>query len=81
MRRIPKNRVEQIFESLEELTVLDDPTSHHNVKSMRGNWAGHYRMRIAAYRAIFVLNADSENRSNQLLLISVVAVGSRGDAY
>tara|TARA_B110000879_G_scaffold67735_1_gene94816 strand:+ start:788 stop:937 length:150 start_codon:yes stop_codon:yes gene_type:complete len=49
---------------------------------MKAEWAGHYRLRIGSYRAIFSLNEDSEAPlEEQLLLISIEAVGSRGGIY
>ena len=82
MRRIPKDRTRKILAALEELRALEDPGSHHNVKAMKGDWVGFSRMRIGSYRAIFEVNPDLEaKQEDRLLLISVVAVGPRGDVY
>jgi len=82
MRRIPQDRVRQIFGALEELAVLPDPTTHQNVKAMKGDWQGSWRMRIGSYRAIFAVVPDPERETGEgLLLILVQAVGSRGDIY
>ena len=82
MRRIPKDRCVKILTALEELRALEDPSAHHNVKAMKGNWEGFSRIRIGSYRAIFEVNLDPEAEvKDMLLLISVVAVGSRGDVY
>lgn len=82
MRRIPKDRAGKIIASLEELRALQVPMTHHNVKAMKGDWVGYSRLRIGSYRAIFKLNPDPEAESeSELLLISVMAVGPRGDVY
>jgi hypothetical protein len=38
LRRIPKARVEQIFEVFEELAEMKNPAEHHNTKEMKGSW-------------------------------------------
>jgi mRNA interferase RelE/StbE len=82
MRRIPQDRVRQIFGALEELAALPDPTTHQNVKPMKGNWEGSWRMRIGSYRAIFAILSDPERESDEgLLLILVEAFGPRGGIY
>jgi len=82
LRRIPKDRAAKILAALEELKALEDPGTHHSVKAMKGDWEGSSRMRIGSYRAIFQLNPDPEGAEEDgLLLISVVAVGPRGDVY
>jgi mRNA-degrading endonuclease RelE of RelBE toxin-antitoxin system len=82
MRKIAKSRTSQIMDALEALAEMENPTSHHNVKAMKGDWAGSWRMRIGSYRAIFKVNPDPEAVSSEkLLLINVAEVGSRGDIY
>ena len=82
MRRIPKDRVKQIFKSLDDLAATKKPTEHRNVTAMKGEWNGMYRLRIGAYRAIFECISDPEiEHSSDILLISVEAVGGRGDIY
>ena len=82
MRRIPKNRLKQIFHSLDDLAATEKPTEHHNVTVMKGEWLGMYRMRIGSYRAIFEVIPDPEiEDETQMLLISVESVGSRGSIY
>jgi mRNA interferase RelE/StbE len=82
MRRIPQDRVRQIVGALEALAALPDPTTHQNVKAMKGDWEGSWRMRIGSYRAIFAIVPDPERGPDGgLLLILVEAVGPRGDIY
>lgn len=82
MRRIPKDRIRQIFAALEELTVISDPTTHRNIKVMKGEWEGSLRMRIGSYRAILSIQPDPKSGSGAaVLLILIEAVGPRGDIY
>lgn len=82
LRRIPQDRTRQIFAALEELVGTPDPTAHRNLKAMKGEWKGSWRLRIGAYRAILAILPDPETGDgNRLLLILVQAVGSRGDIY
>lgn len=82
MRRIPKDRCAKIIIALEDLMTSEDPAAHQNVKAMKGDWTGFSRIRIGSYRAIFEVNPDPEaQEDDKLLLISVVAVGPRGDIY
>ena len=82
MRRIPQNRVKQIFESLDDLASTEKPTEHHNVTAMKGEWHGMYRLRIGSYRAIFEISPDPDvEGETQMLLISIESVGGRGGIY
>ena len=82
LRRIPKDRVEQIFVALDELAATEHPAEHHNVKAMKGSWHGMHRLRIGSYRAVFASNPDPASPLDEkLLLISVEAIGKRGGIY
>jgi mRNA-degrading endonuclease RelE of RelBE toxin-antitoxin system len=82
LRRIAKNRVAQIISSIDEMAGLENPVGHQNVKAMKAEWAGCYRLRIGDYRAIFEINPDPEVKpAEQLFLISVEVIGSRGSIY
>ncbi|MCF6313122.1 MAG: hypothetical protein L3J39_11780 [Verrucomicrobiales bacterium] len=82
MRRIPKPRVEQIMAAFDELVTAENPAEHRNVKAMKGDWQGMYRIRIGEYRAIFEMNPDPMAKDeDKLLLLSVEAVGIRGGIY
>jgi len=82
MRRMPQNRVKQIFESLDGLAATKKPMEHRNVTAMKGEWNGMYRLRIGSYRAIFEIMPDpTAEATSQILLISVEAVGGRGSVY
>jgi len=86
LRRIPQDRTRGIFAAFEELAALSDPTTHVNVKAMKGDWKGCLRIRIGSYRAIFQLADDPLSGSeadsvDKLLLITVLVVGPRGNIY
>ena len=82
LRRIPKDRARSILEALDELAALPEPATQPNVKAMKGDWKGCLRIRIGSYRAIFELHADPlTDPADNLLLISVVALGPRSDIY
>ncbi len=82
MRRIPQDRTRQIFDTLEELLVMPDPSTHQNLKAMKGDWRGCWRMCIGSYRAILTINPDSEAKLGEQVLLNLVeAVGPRGDIY
>jgi mRNA-degrading endonuclease RelE of RelBE toxin-antitoxin system len=86
LRRIPQDRARSIFAALDELAALPDPSTHPNVKAMKGDWKGCLRIRIGSYRAVFQLSddplAESEVEANDKpRLISVLVVGPRGDIY
>lgn len=82
MRRMPKDRVNQIFQSLDGLAATKKPTEHRNVTAMKGEWHGMYRLRIGSYRAIFEISPDpGVEGETEMLLISVESVGRRGSIY
>jgi hypothetical protein len=86
LRRIPQDRARRIFAALDELTTLPDPSTHPNVKAMKGDWRGCLRIRIGSYRAIFQLTTAPPSESEaplaaNPLLITVLLVGLRGDIY
>ncbi len=86
LRRMPQDRARRILADLDELTSLPEPSTHPNVKAMKGDWRGCLRIRIGSYRAIFQLAHDPLAGSeadpvDKLLLITVLVVGPRGDIY
>ena len=82
LRRIQKERATQIVASINELATHESPSLHPNVKQMKGDYAGFYRLRVGNYRAIFALNPDPNAEPEQkLLLINVSAIGSRQGVY
>lgn len=49
-------------------------TGHGDVRRLRGEWQGHYRLRVGERRVIFTYE-------NGRLVIRVIAVKPRGKAY
>lgn len=82
LRRIQRNRAVQIVGAIKELATHETPALHPNVKQMKGDYKGFYRLRVGNYRAIFALDPDSNAAPDQkLLLISVSAIGTRQGIY
>lgn len=46
LKRIPKARARQVFDAVDALALLSDPTAAPNVKVMRGTWSGAWRLRV-----------------------------------
>lgn len=80
MRPIPQDRVRQIIGALEELAAMTHPIPHRNLKAMKGDWEGSWRMRVGSYRVILSMQPDPA-QAGGVLLILVTAVGPRGDIY
>jgi len=78
LRRIPKERANQILAAIDDLSGMLDPTTHQNVRVMRGQFDGAFRMRVGEYRVIFTTSADGQETR---LIILIAEVGSRGDIY
>ncbi len=45
-----------------------------DIKKMKGEWEGFYRLRIGKIRVIFAVNLDSAS-------IEIYTIGARGDVY
>jgi len=78
LKKIPRDRALQILKAVRALASLEDPSSHHQVITMQGDWAGHWRMRVGDYRVIFQLISEDED---DLLIVWVNHIGSRGGIY
>jgi mRNA interferase RelE/StbE len=50
------------------------PFTELDIKKMKGDWEGFYRLRIGKNRVIFTLDSDSRD-------IEVYVIGARGDVY
>ncbi|NJL65522.1 MAG: type II toxin-antitoxin system RelE/ParE family toxin [Methylacidiphilales bacterium] len=65
-------QVNQIASAVEELGVI--PFTELDIKKMKGDWEGFYRLRVGKNRVIFTLDNDSRD-------IEVYVIGARGDVY
>jgi mRNA interferase RelE/StbE len=76
LRNLPADRQSQILQAIQDLAATPDPAVHHNVKAMKGQWEGRYRLRVGDYRVIFILLPDETG-----LTIFVTDIGPRGGIY
>jgi mRNA interferase RelE/StbE len=67
-----REQINQIAIAVEELGVI--PFTELDVKKMKGDWEGFYRLRVGKNRVIFTLDSDSRD-------IEVYVIGARGDVY
>lgn len=58
--------------SVETQSII--PFNDLDVKKMKGNWEGFYRLRIGKIRVIFTVNLTSAN-------VEIYEIGFRGDIY
>jgi len=73
------NTVSRIREKLNQLlTIVEEqsiiPFAELDIKQMRGEWEGFYRLRVGKVRIIFTVDISSGD-------IEVYAIGNRGDIY
>ncbi|NJL38525.1 MAG: type II toxin-antitoxin system RelE/ParE family toxin [Leptolyngbyaceae cyanobacterium RM2_2_4] len=67
-----QEQLNKLLIALEEQGVI--PFSDLDIKKLRGEWEGFYRLRVGKVRVIFTVNFNSAD-------IEVYTVGSRGDIY
>lgn len=71
IRRI-REQLNQLLSALEERSLI--PFTELDIKQMKGDWEGFYRLRIGKVRLIFTVDIASND-------IEVYAIGNRGDVY
>jgi mRNA interferase RelE/StbE len=71
LRRI-RACLNQLLSSVEEQSIV--PFTELDIKQMRGEWEGFYRLRVGKTRLIFAVDIASGD-------IEVYAIGNRGDVY
>ncbi|MUG96613.1 type II toxin-antitoxin system RelE/ParE family toxin [Scytonema sp. UIC 10036] len=69
---ILRKQIYQLVVFVEEQGVI--PFTELDIKKMKGDWEGFYRLRIGKNRIIFTVNVDSRD-------IEIYAIGARGDVY
>jgi mRNA interferase RelE/StbE len=82
LKSLQKSDGEISAEIREKLDQIDDffsaqsilPFSEFDLKKMKGEWAGFYRLRIGSMRIIFKVDEKSQT-------VDVYKIGSRGDVY
>jgi mRNA interferase RelE/StbE len=69
------NRIQelnQLLIAVEEQSII--PFTELDIKQMKGEWEGFYRLRVGKVRLIFTVDATSGD-------IEVYVMGNRGDVY
>jgi mRNA interferase RelE/StbE len=67
-----REQIKQIALALEEQGII--PFTELDIKKMKGDWEGFYRVRIGKNRLIFKVDISSRD-------IEIYAIGARGDVY
>jgi len=67
-----QNQLNQLLIAIEQQEII--PFTELDIKKMRGDWEGFYRLRVGKMRVIFIVDFDSAE-------LEVYTVGTRGDVY
>ncbi|NJO74153.1 MAG: type II toxin-antitoxin system RelE/ParE family toxin [Leptolyngbyaceae cyanobacterium RM1_406_9] len=67
-----QEKLSQLVTTVEEQSII--PFTELDIKKMKGEWEGFYRLRIGKIRLIFTVDVISGD-------VEVYAIGSRGDIY
>lgn len=67
-----QGQLSQLLIAIEEQGVI--PFTDLDIKKMKGQWEGFYRLRVGKIRVIFTVNLDSAS-------IEIYTIGARGDVY
>ena len=67
-----REQLNQIVIAVEEQGII--PFNELDIKKMKGDWEGFYRLRVGKNRIIFTVYIESGD-------IEVYIIGSRGDVY
>jgi mRNA interferase RelE/StbE len=65
-------QINQLLTAIEEQGII--PFHNLDIKKMKGEWEGFYRLRIGTTRIIFTANIGSGD-------LEIYAIGARGDIY
>ena len=67
-----RSSIKLITLSIEEQGII--PFTELDIKRMKGDWKGYYRLRIGKNRVIFTVDFNSRD-------VIIYAIGARGDIY
>ena len=67
-----RSSIKLINVAIEEQGII--PFTELDIKKMKGDWKGYYRLRIGKNRVIFTVDFDLRD-------IIIYAIGARGDIY
>lgn len=76
LSRMPRDRAVQLRDALREVAALAIIGDHPNIKTMGGEMAGYFRLRVGSYRAILQVAVFEIDE-----VLYVDAIGPRGDIY
>ena len=77
LQKLSPDDVMRVRDSLNQLLIAVEEKralsfGDLDIKTMKGDWSGFYRLRLGKIRIIFALNAND---------IEVYTIGNRGDVY
>ena len=67
-----QGQLSQLLIAVEEQGVI--PFTVLDIKKMKGEWEGFYRLRVGKIRVIFTVSLDSAD-------VEIYTIGARGDVY
>ena len=67
-----QNQLNQLLIAIEQQGII--PFTELDIKKMRGDWEGFYRLRVGKMRVIFIVDFDSAE-------LEIYTIGARGDVY
>ena len=67
-----RQKLNQLVSSVENQSII--PFNDLDIKKMKGNWEGYYRLRIGKIRVIFMVDLTLGD-------IEIYNIGFRGDVY
>ena len=67
-----QGQLSQLLIAVEEQGVI--PFTVLDIKKMKGEWEGFYRLRVGKIRVIFTVSLDSTD-------LEIYTIGTRGDVY
>jgi mRNA interferase RelE/StbE len=67
-----QSQLNQLLTAIEQQSII--PFTELDIKKMKGDWEGFYRLRVGKIRVIFIVDFDSSE-------LEVYTIGARGDVY
>ena len=67
-----QGQLSQLLIAVEEQGII--PFTVLDIKKMKGEWEGFYRLRVGKIRVIFTVSLDSAH-------VEIYTIGARGDVY
>ena len=67
-----REKLNQLLIFVEEQAII--PFTELDIKKMKGDWEGFYRLRIGKIRIVLIVDLDSAE-------IEIYSIGARGDVY